>query len=152
MAVRALADDQTVGQELLSLGVVKLHRLLLDELALVIEAAEKFAGSLGVDVGGGAGIYVEGYSEFLERILDNLVVTVDDVLGRHAFLARFQGDGHAMLVAAANHADLAVVEAQIAGVDIRRHVDSGEMSDVDGAVGIGESCGDKCSLVVHNLL
>ena len=42
MAVGAFAGHIAVGEELVGLFVVELHRGFLDELAFFIEAAEKF--------------------------------------------------------------------------------------------------------------
>ena len=53
-----------------------------------------------------------------------------------------------MLVRAADKHYGASLQAEVAHVDVGRHIDSGKMSDVNTAVGIGQGGGDK-SAVVH---
>ena len=68
------------------------------------------------------------------------MVAVDDVLRRHALGFCFYGDGHPVLVTAADKGDVAAVQAQETRVNVCRDVNSGKVSDVDWPVGIGQ-CG-----------
>ena len=137
-ALGAGAHDVAVGEERLRLLVVILHRSLLDELALVIELAEEGRGGRGVRRRRGARIDVERHAEPLERALDELVVAIDDLLGRDALLAGLDGDGHAVFVGAADRDDVAALQAQVARIDVRRYVDSRQVADMYGAVGVGK--------------
>ena len=86
----------------------------------------------------GARIDVERHAEPFERTLDEVVVAVDDLLGRDPLLARLDRDRHAVLVAAADRQHVAPAAAQIARVDVGRDVDPRQMTDMHRPVGIGE--------------
>ena len=145
-ALGAGADDVAVGKEGAGLLVVVLHRALLDELALVVELAEELRSGLGVGGRRGARVDVERHAEALERTLDEFVVAVDNLLRGDALLAGLDGDGHAVLVGAANRDDVAVAQTQVAGIDVRRYVNARQMADVNGAIGIGERRSDQIAL------
>ena len=102
-------------------------------------------------LGGGAGVYVKADAELGKRVLDELVIAVADVLGRAALLAGAERDGHAVLVAAAYEQHIALLEAQVADVDVGRHVDAGQMADMHSAVCVGQGGGDQCAFefLVH---
>ena len=50
VAVRALAGNISVSEKLICLLVIQLHRCFLDELALLVQAAEKLRGCGAMDV------------------------------------------------------------------------------------------------------
>ena len=118
-----------------------------------VKAAEEIGGRTGMRLGAGAPVHVERYAELLERIFDYRVITVHYILGGDTLLAGLDGDRHAMLVAAADEQHFAALQAQIACVDVGRHVHSGQMAYVHRAVGIGESCSDESAFefIVHEL-
>ena len=153
MTVGALARDIAVGKKLAGFGVIELHRCLLDKLALVMQTGKEFRGRAVVDVGRRPRIYIERYAQLLERVLDYLVIAVDDILGSDTLGTRFYRDRHTVLVAAAYEGDFASVETEIAGIYIGGDIDTGEMADMDRSVGIGKSRSDECALIffVHNL-
>ena len=97
-------------------------------------------------VAGGAGIDVEGDAEAFKTVFDELVVAVHHFLNAATFLAGTDGYGHTVLVRTADEEDIAVAEAEIAGIDVRGDVDTGEVADVHTAVGIGQGGGDEGSL------
>ena len=146
VAVGALADDVAVGEELVGLLVVELLALELHELVVVVELAEEVAGHLAVCGGGGAAVDVERDAEVAERLADDLVVAVHDILGRAALFLGADGDGHAVLVAAADEEHVLALQAQVADVDVGGYVDAGQMADVDGAVGVGQGARHESSL------
>ena len=148
VAVRALAGDVAVGQELVGLLVVVLFGGFLGELSLVVELAEEVGCKLVVGVAGGAAVDVEAYSELLEALLYHRVVAVYHVLGRDALFLGAYGDGHSVLVATADEHHLLLLQAQIAHVDVCRHVDSGQVSDVDSTVGVWQCSRDGGTLIV----
>ncbi len=149
----AFAHHVAVGHEAAGAFVVELHGRFLHESAFVIDVAEKLRRRFGMHVGCGARIYVERYAQACERLLDERMVAVHHILRRDALLAGAYGDGHSVLVAAADEQHFAALQAQIACVDVGRHVHSGQMAYVHRAVGIGESCSDESAFefIVHEL-
>ena len=127
---------------MLVLFVVILQRGFFDEFAFVINRGKDIRSRFVVDGVGGAGVDIERDAELFERILDHTVVAVDHLLRGDAFLAGFQGDGHAVLIRAPDEKDLFAFGAEVADVDIGRHIDPGQVADVNGAVGIGQGGGD----------
>lgn len=104
-----------------------------------------------MDVGCGARVNVERDAKLGERLFDDAVVAVDDILRCNTFSLSLNGDGHTVLVATANHEDFAALEAKITGIDVGGDVYSGEVADVDGAVGVWESSGDEGAFeIFHN--
>ena len=101
-AFGAGSHDITVGQKGLRLLVVILQRGLFDELAFVVEFSEKGRSGLGMGLGRGPRIDVERHAQPLERFFDQRVVTVHDLLGRHALLAGLDRDGYAVFVRSAD--------------------------------------------------
>ena len=95
----------------------------------------------------GARIDVERHAEPSERLFDQLVVAVDDLLGRDPLLAGLDGDGHAVLVRSADRNHVAAPQPQIARVDVRRYVDARQMADMHGTVGIGQRRSDEITFV-----
>ena len=144
------AHDVAVGEPLVGLLVVILHRCLLDKLALVVERLEEIAGCAVVHGTGGAAIDVERDAELRHRLLDDGVIAVDDVLGRDALVLCLDGDGYAVLVAAANHHHVLAAQAQVACVDVGRNIHSSQVSDVHRTVGIGQSGGYQCAFKVFS--
>ncbi len=142
-ALGAGSDDIAVGQEDLGLGIVELLRLLLDEFAFIVEFAEEFRGVAMVRDRRGAGVDVEGNAEIGERLLDEVVVFVDDILRGASLLAGRHGDGHAVFVGSADKERFAPAHAQVADIDVGGNIDAGQMADVDGAVGIRQRASDE---------
>ena len=74
------------------------------------------------------------------------MIAVDHVLRRAALFLGTDSDGHAMLVAAADEKDIFALQTQVADIDVSRHINSSQMTDVDGTVGIRQSRRHQCSL------
>ena len=148
MASRTFADDVAVGEELTRHLVAELFFGDFLKFPVVVKMAEEIGSKFVVCGAGGTAVDVEGDSETFEGVADDVVVSVDDLLGRDALLACPDGDGYAVLVRAADKHYGASLQAEVAHVDVGRHIDSGKMSDVNTAVGIGQGGGDK-SAVVH---
>ena len=139
----AFAGDVAVGKELAGLFVVELFGFLLHKFTLVIEFAEKVGSGLAMGFRGGAAIDIEGDAETLEGILDDIMVTVHDILGCDALVAGLYGDGHTVLVAATDEKHLLATEAEIAGVDVSGDINAGEMADMHGTIGVRQRRGDQ---------
>ena len=143
VAVGAFACDVAVGEEGLCLLVVVLLAFLLHKLALVVELAEEVGGRLAVRFARGASEHVERDAELFKRVLDDAVISVHNLLRRAAFLACADGDGHAVLVRAADVEHVLPFEAQVAHVDVGGDVHPGKVSYMHAAVGVGQGCRDE---------
>ncbi len=97
-------------------------------------------------VGCGARIYVERYAQACERLLDERMVAVHHILRRDALLAGAYGDGHSVLVAAADEQHLLSLKTEIPRIDVGRDIDSGQVADMHRPVGVRQGRGDKCTL------
>lgn len=137
-----------VGEELPSLGIVVLLRLLLDEGSLVIEGTEEGRGMLPMGRARRTAIDVEGHTEASEGVPDNGVVAVHYILRGDSLLLRTDSDGHTVLIAPADEEHLLPLEPQVASVDICGDVDPSKVSDMHWPVGIGKGGSDECSLIV----
>ena len=142
MTVRTFARDIAVGQKLLGLLVIILLRGLLNEFAFVVQFGEEGRGRLVVGRVGGAGVDVEGDAQLLERLFDNVVITVHYVLRGHTLFAGFQRNRYAVLIGAAEEKHLLAVVAEVAGIDVGRDVNAGQMTDMYRSVGVRQRRGD----------
>ncbi len=146
-AFGAGAGDVTVGEEDARLLVVVLHGALLGEPVVVMELQEEVGCGPGVHRRSGARIDVERNAEPLERLLYDFVVFVHYVLRGDAFATGLDGNGDSVFVGTAYPDHVAPPFAEVADIDVRRHVDSGQVADVDGAVGVGQGRSDQIALV-----
>lgn len=105
-----------------------------------------------MNVGSSARIYVERDAELLKRVFDNLMVAVDDILGCDTLFFCFNGDRHPMLVGSTDHNHVLALKAQEAGVNVGGDVNTGEVTDVHRAVGVGESSSDKSAFKLIHIL
>ena len=141
MAARALAADVSIGKEMSGLGVVELLGGLLYKLAGIVHCAEIIRRELMMCRRSGPGVDIERYTELREGTLDQLMVAIDDLLGGDTFFSRADGHRHAVFITTADKERLFTFQTQISGVDIRRNVHSGEVSNMHGSVRIREcSC------------
>ena len=143
VAVGALACDVAVGQEGVCLLVVVLLALFFHKFAFVIECAEEVGCRLAMRLGGGASVGVEGDAEALERLLDEFVVAVDHLLRGAVLLAGTYGDGHAVLVGAADEEHVTLAQPEVTHIDVGGHVDAGQVTYVHAAIGIGQRGRDQ---------
>ena len=145
VAVRTLARDVSVGEELLCLLVIILLCGLLYQFAVVIQLLEEVRSHLVVSLRCGAAVDVERDAELLEALLYHRVISVNDILRRDAFLLCAYGDRHSVLVASSDEYHVFVFQAQVAHVYVGRHIYSGQVSDVHTAVGIRQGGGYGCT-------
>ena len=146
VAVGTFARHVAVCQELLGLFVVQLFGGLFHQLAFVVQLAEPLGGKLVVRLRGCAAVDVERDTELLERVLDHLVVAVYHVLRGDALLSGTHRDGHTVLVRAADKHHVLLLQTQVTHIDICRHINASQVTDVYTAIGIGQGRGHRCSL------
>ena len=143
--MRTSSRDITIGQELFCLLVIILLTRLLNEFTLIIKLPEEIRCHLMVDSGSRAGIDIKRDTELLERFLDDVMVAIHDILRRNAFLLGTKRDGHTVLIGATNHQDLLTLQAEITCVNIGRHINTRQVSDMHRTVGIRQSRCYQCS-------
>jgi len=147
-AMRAGARDVAVGQKLSRLLVIVLLRRLLDELAFVVQLREERRRRLVMFFRRRARVDVKRDAQLFKRLLDDVVVSVHDVLRRASFLAGFDGDGHAVFIATADEENLLTHRPQVARIDVGRHIYARQMSYMHRPVGIGQRRCDSVSFVL----
>ncbi len=105
-------------------------------------------------LGCGAGIYIKRYTQLLKRVLDYLVVAVNDILWSHTLAACLYSDRHTVLVASAYHHNVLSAQAQITGVNVGRYINTGEMSDMNRTIGIWKSRSNQCAFkfLLHRVI
>ena len=138
VAIGAFALDVAVSEEFALLLVIELLGGLLDEFAVIVEFAEELSGELVVNLGRRAAVDVVGDTEFLKRLLDQLVVAVHHLLRGDALLAGALGNRHTVLVAAAHEHHVLALQTQVAYIDVGRDIHACQMADVDWSVSIGQ--------------
>ena len=148
LAPRTCTYYIAVGEELPSLGVVVLLRLLLCKGTLIIKCTEEGRGVLPMGRARRTAIDVEGHTEASEGVSDNGVITIHYILWGNSLLLRTDSDGHTVLIAPADEEHLLPLEPQVASVDICWDVDPSKVSDMHWPVGIGKGGRDECSLIV----
>ncbi len=66
------------------------------------------------------------------------MIAVDHFLRGNAFFAGFDSDRHAVLIRSADEKDFLAFRPEITHINIGRDIDSCQVPDMDGAVGIGQ--------------
>ena len=145
-AFRASADDISIRKELLAFGIEVLLRLFLDELPFVIEFLEELLSRGTVHLRRGTRVDVVADAQLLERLLDDGMVAVDDVLWRHAFFLSLDGNRHAVLVGTTDKQHFLTAHSQIADIGVGGDVNAGKVTNVDGAVGVWQGRGYRVTL------
>ena len=67
------------------------------------------------------------------------MIAVNNLLHGDTLLAGTDSNRHAVLIASADEHYVAVVEAQVAHINIGRHIHSGKVTDVYTSIGVGKS-------------
>ncbi len=153
MAMGALSCDIAVGEKLVGLLVIELHRTLLHKLPVVIETAEKLRRRGRMDIARGARIDVKRHTQLLKTVFYYFVVTVNNILGGHTLSLGLDGDRHPMLIAPADHDNILATHPQETGIDVGGNINPGQMAYMHRPVGIGQRGCHKCpfELFFHNL-
>ena len=145
VTVGALALDVTVCQELVSLFIIILFRLLFLQFAFFQQFLKKVGSQLFVRLRGGTGINIKANSKLLEALFNHRVIAVYHILWRNPLFLCSYGDGYAMLVATTNKDNFLVFQSQIANINISRYIHSCQVSYVDATIGIRQGGRHGCA-------
>ena len=146
--VRTSPGNIPVCEELVSLLVVILHRGFLDKFTFIVQLPKEIGSHFTMNLGSRARVNIERDSKLLERLFNNIVITVHDVLRGHPFGLRLNRDRHAMLVATADHDHIFAFQPQIPGINICRDIYSRQVTYMHRAVGIRQSGGNQCTFEI----
>ena len=94
----------------------------------------------------GAAVDVEGYAEILERFLDDAVIAVYHVLHSNALFLCADCHWHAVLVRTSDEHHFPTLQAEIAHINVCRHVYASQVAYMHGTIGVWQSCCHCCSL------
>lgn len=86
---------------------------------------------------GGTGVYIECDAEIFKGLFIDVVVAIDNSLGGDSFVPGFQGDGYSVLIRSADRDYIPVAPAKVSYVNIGGDIDTGQVTQMDGAIGIG---------------
>jgi hypothetical protein len=95
-------------------------------------------------------IDVKLYPETLKRIFVHLMILIDDLLRGYPFLPCLNGNGDTVFVRSADEYNVLSFQPQVAGINVRRHIDTGQVSDMHRAIGIGKSGSNEISFVIFH--
>jgi hypothetical protein len=88
---------------------------------------------------GSAAVNIERDAKILKRFFNDSVVFVNHLLRSNSFLAGFYGDGYPVFVGTTDKYHILTFGAEVADVNVGRHINTGKMTDVYGAIGIWKS-------------
>ena len=142
------ADDVAVGQKLARhlVAILLLGDFL--QLAVVIELAEEVGGKLIVDGAGRATIDVKRDTELLKRVLDQVMIAIDNLLDGDTLLAGTDRDGHAVLITSTNEDHILFLQSEIADIGVCRHIDACQMADMHAAIGVRQGRSHRSALEI----
>ena len=83
-----------------------------------------------------AGIDIERDTELFERIFDDLMITVNNILRSHSLFLSLDGNGHSMLIRTTDKYYFFSFLPQIAHLNIGRNINTGQMTDMHRPVSI----------------
>ena len=102
VAVGTFSDDVAVGQELLGFLVIILLGGFLYQFAFFIHFLEEVGSHLAVGGRCGAAVDIKRDAKVGKALFNHLMIAVNHLLWGDALFLGTDGDGHAMLIAAAN--------------------------------------------------
>ena len=132
-ADRARALDVAVGERVAGRGGERAERLLLDDVALVVERAEEVARDAVVVRRRGAREEVVREPEIAEVLADELAVALGRLTRRLARGVRRDHDRRAVLVRPADHEHVVAPQPVVAGEGVRRDSEPRHVADVPRA-------------------
>lgn len=118
------------------------------QLAVVIELAEEVGGKLIVDGAGRATIDVKRDTELLKRVLDQVMIAIDDLLDGDTLLAGTNRDGHAVLITSTDEDHILFLQSEIADIGVCRHIDACQMADMHAAIGVRQGRSHRSALEI----
>ena len=142
--MRDTSLDVTVRQELLGLLVEELLLRFHLKPTLFHEGQEEFLGNLMVLGGRGAAVVVEADVQPGEGLLHLLMVQIHNLPGVVPSFCT-KRDRRTVFIAPTNPKHVLARAAQVPDVDVRREVRTGNVSQVNRAIGVGQGGGDHHS-------
>ena len=85
-------------------------------------------------------------TKLLERILDNSMIAVANILWSDTLLLCTDSNWHTMLIATANEDYVLFLQTKIAHVDISWHINTSQMTNVNTTICIRQSSGHSGTL------
>ena len=134
--------DVTVRQELLGLLVEELLLRLHFKPAFLHQGQKELLGDLMVLGRGGAAVVVEADVQPGEGLLHLFVVQIHNFPRRGAFFFCTKRDGCTVFIAPTNPKHVLARAAKVSDVDVRREVRTGNVPQVNRAIGVGQGGGD----------
>ena len=141
-----LSRDIAVGQELMSFLIIILFSFLLQQFPILIQLLEEVRSQLLMYFRGSPGINVEADSELLEALFNQRMIAVHHVLRRYALFPGSDGDGYAVFITATDEDDVFLFQAQVAHIDVGRHINSSQMTDMNSTVCVWQGRRNGCPL------
>ena len=80
-------------------------------------------------------------------LLDKVMVAVYHFLYGNALFTGTDGHGYTVLIATADKHHVLLLESEVTYIDVGGNVHAGEVTDVHGAVGVGERRGDEGAFI-----
>ena len=139
---RTSPSDVAVGQELARLRVKILLRFLRFKRTFLVEVHEELLGILVVLLARSAAVMVKANPKLFEGTSHHCVITIHHLLRSDAFVFRLYCNRHTVLVRATNELHIPTPHSHVAHVDVRRQIAAGQVTNVDGTVGIRQSSRD----------
>ena len=89
----------------------------------------------------GTRINIKRDAKIGERLLDQGMIAIDDLLYSDAFLAGTDSDGYTVFVGAANEENFLALETKVTDVDVGRNIYSCKVTDMNRSVGVRQGRG-----------
>ena len=103
-------------------------------------------------VGSGARIHIKGNTEVGKRILNQVVVAVNDFLHSNTLLFRTNSYGYTVFVRPTDEKHFLALQAKVAHVDVGRHIHTCEVTNMNTSVGIRQGGSNKRSLKIFHIV
>ena len=137
VTIRTRPLQIAVRQETLAFGAISLQHFVFVDVALLEQSQEHIMSNLSMVGSVSSGEQIEGDAQFPPAIEELSVVFVRYLLWGGRFLFSTNGNWRSVLVTTRNHQHIIALKAMIAGKDIGRQIGTGDVSQMQGTVGIG---------------
>ena len=101
-----------------------------------------------MDGAGRATIDVKRDTELLKRVLDQVMIAIDDLLDGDTLLAGTDRDGHAVLITSTDEDHILFLQSKIADIGVCRHIDACQMADMHAAIGVRQGRSHRSALEI----